>query len=102
VQEPELTLPQPTATAVLDDPVASSRPSAASMIVFEAVTKVYEPDVTASNTIIDAADGRDASTGASITADAVGCGNVSSGSCTSVQRGRRSNRGAWVRRCCKV
>jgi cell division transport system ATP-binding protein len=32
---------------VIDAPVEPSRPSAASMIVFEAVTKVYEPDVTA-------------------------------------------------------
>ena len=47
MQEPELTFPQPTATAVIDEPVAATSPSASSMIVFEAVTKVYEPDVTA-------------------------------------------------------
>jgi hypothetical protein len=40
VQEPELTFPQPTASAVIDAPVEASRPSAASIIVFEAVTKV--------------------------------------------------------------
>ena len=35
------------ATAVVDAPIDLSRPSAASMIVFEQVTKVYEPDVVA-------------------------------------------------------
>ena len=45
VQEPELTDTQ--ATAVVDDPFEAPRPGAASMIVFEAVTKVYEPDVVA-------------------------------------------------------
>src|SRR6185437_15629150 len=38
------------------------------------------------------ADGRDDATGSSRTAVAVGCGSVSSGSCTSVQRGRRLSR----------
>ena len=46
MQEPELTAPR--ATAVVDDvPAVASRPSAASMIVFDSVTKVYEPDVVA-------------------------------------------------------
>src|SRR3954451_18030127 len=45
MQEPELTATQ--ATAVLEAPVEAPRPSPASMIVFEAVTKVYEPDVIA-------------------------------------------------------
>jgi cell division transport system ATP-binding protein len=47
VQEPDFT---PTASpAVLDAPVVepSTRPSAASMIVFDSVTKVYDPDVVA-------------------------------------------------------
>jgi cell division transport system ATP-binding protein len=51
VQEPELTIPKQAASAVIDAPVEASRPSAASMIVFEAVTKVYEPDVTALNDV---------------------------------------------------
>jgi ABC-type bacteriocin/lantibiotic exporter with double-glycine peptidase domain len=45
VQEPDFTSTQ--ATAVVDAPVEVPRPSAASMIVFEQVTKVYEPDVVA-------------------------------------------------------
>jgi cell division transport system ATP-binding protein len=46
VQEPDFTSAQ--ATAVVDAPVvAGPPPSAASMIVFEQVTKVYEPDVVA-------------------------------------------------------
>src|SRR5579885_2631344 len=48
VQEPELTSPQ--ATAVVDEPVLAS-PSSSSMIVFESVTKVYEPDVVAVNDV---------------------------------------------------
>jgi hypothetical protein len=43
VQEPDFTSTQ--ATAVVDAPVEVPRPSAASMIVFDQVTKVYEPDV---------------------------------------------------------
>ena len=34
-------------TLVVDEPSAQSRPGAASMIVFDSVTKVYEPDVVA-------------------------------------------------------
>ena len=49
VQEPELTT-MPT-TAVLEEPIAAPRPSAASMIVFDSVTKVYEPDVVALNDV---------------------------------------------------
>src|SRR3954451_22189788 len=45
MQEPELTATQ--ATAVLDAPLDTPRPSPASMIVFEGVTKVYDPDVVA-------------------------------------------------------
>src|SRR3954470_12733334 len=45
MQEPELTATQ--ATAVVDAPIQAPRPSAASMIVFDQVTKVYEPDVVA-------------------------------------------------------
>jgi cell division transport system ATP-binding protein len=47
VQEPDFTSTQ--ATAVVDAPVVveTPRPSAASMIVFDQVTKVYEPDVVA-------------------------------------------------------
>ena len=33
--------------AVIDEPILAPRPTAASMIVFESVTKVYEPDVVA-------------------------------------------------------
>src|SRR3954451_2881983 len=43
MQEPELTATQ--ATAVLDAPRDVPRPSASSMIVFDQVTKVYDPDV---------------------------------------------------------
>jgi hypothetical protein len=39
VQEPELT--DTNAAVVVDDPFEASRPGAASMIVFDAVTKVY-------------------------------------------------------------
>src|SRR5205814_3012326 len=35
------------ATLVAEEPIAETRPSAASMIVFDSVTKVYEPDVVA-------------------------------------------------------
>jgi cell division transport system ATP-binding protein len=35
------------ATAVVDAPIQAPRPGAASMIVFDSVTKVYEPDVVA-------------------------------------------------------
>jgi len=45
VQEPELTDIQ--ATIVVEEPIEAPRPDAASMIVFESVTKVYEPDVVA-------------------------------------------------------
>src|SRR5262249_30752341 len=46
VQEP--TYPTPQSTAVVEAPIAAPpRPSAASMIVYEGVTKVYEPDVVA-------------------------------------------------------
>jgi cell division transport system ATP-binding protein len=34
-------------TALVEDPFVAPRPSAASMIVFDQVTKVYEPDVVA-------------------------------------------------------
>jgi len=51
VQEPDLTSPVSSASASLSalvDPAYDpGRPSAASMIVFESVTKVYEPDVVA-------------------------------------------------------
>jgi cell division transport system ATP-binding protein len=45
MQEPELT-PMDAVVAV-ETPVPSSRPGASSMIVFDGVTKVYEPDVVA-------------------------------------------------------
>ena len=45
VQEPELTNIQ--ALAVVDEPIEAPRAGAASMIMFDSVTKVYEPDVTA-------------------------------------------------------
>src|SRR5260221_10642649 len=45
VQEPELTDIQ--ATIVVEEPIEAPRPDAASMIVFEGVTKIYEPDVVA-------------------------------------------------------
>jgi cell division transport system ATP-binding protein len=45
VLEPDLTTTQ--AAAVMEAPSAESPPSAASMIVFQSVTKVYEPDVMA-------------------------------------------------------
>src|SRR4051794_29808970 len=41
----------PQTTALLEEPAVASRPSAASMIVFDAVTKVYEPDVVALNDV---------------------------------------------------
>src|SRR4051794_12784377 len=41
----------PQTTALLDEPIVPSRPSAASMIVFDSVTKVYEPDVVALNDV---------------------------------------------------
>ncbi|MGH3002413.1 MAG: ATP-binding cassette domain-containing protein, partial [Gaiellaceae bacterium] len=47
MQEPQLTaIPEPL---VVDEPPAQqpARPGVGSMIVFEAVTKVYEPDVVA-------------------------------------------------------
>jgi cell division transport system ATP-binding protein len=43
----ELNLPTQPAASVLDRPVPVQAPSAASMIVFDGVTKVYEPDVVA-------------------------------------------------------
>jgi ABC-type multidrug transport system fused ATPase/permease subunit len=49
VQETEPT--STSAIAVIDEPVLAPRPSAASMIVFESVTKVYEPDVLALNDV---------------------------------------------------
>ena len=45
VQEPELTDIQ--AAAAVGEPIETSSPGAASMIVFDSVTKVYEPDVVA-------------------------------------------------------
>ncbi len=45
VQEPELTDIQ--AAAAVDVPIATPSPGASSMIVFDSVTKVYEPDVVA-------------------------------------------------------
>jgi cell division transport system ATP-binding protein len=45
VQEPDFITTQ--ATAVVEAPVVAPRPTAASMIVFDSVTKVYEPDVVA-------------------------------------------------------
>jgi cell division transport system ATP-binding protein len=45
VQELDMTAPSPT--FVVDDPVGAARPGAGSMIVFDQVTKVYEPDVPA-------------------------------------------------------
>jgi len=45
VQEPELTDPYPT--LVVDGPLAAARPGASSMISFDQVTKIYEPDVAA-------------------------------------------------------
>jgi cell division transport system ATP-binding protein len=45
VQEPNF--PTTQATAVVEAPIRAPRPSAASMIVFDQVTKVYEPDVVA-------------------------------------------------------
>ncbi len=45
VQEPEITENFPT--TFVADPFDTPRPSAASMIVFDSVTKVYEPDVMA-------------------------------------------------------
>src|SRR6266699_1976908 len=45
VQEPELTNIQ--ALAVVDEPIEAPRAGAASMIMFDSVTKVYEPDVVA-------------------------------------------------------
>jgi cell division transport system ATP-binding protein len=49
VQEPELT--DTNAAVVVDDPFDASRPGAASMIVFDSVTKVFEPDVVALNDV---------------------------------------------------
>ncbi len=45
MQEPQLT--DTPATLVVEQPIPQSRPSAASMIVFDSVTKVYDPDVVA-------------------------------------------------------
>ena len=45
MQEPDFTSAQ--ATVLVEAPAAVSRPTAASMIVFDSVTKVYEPDVVA-------------------------------------------------------
>jgi cell division transport system ATP-binding protein len=45
VQEPDLT--SLAATALVDVPLDTTRPGAGSMIVFESVSKVYEPDVVA-------------------------------------------------------
>src|SRR5436305_15046847 len=50
VQEPELT-DSTAVTTFVADPFDTPSPSAASMIVFEAVTKVYEPDVMALNDV---------------------------------------------------
>jgi len=47
VQEIELTDTPATALFEEPEPLAASRPSAASMIVFDSVSKVYEPDVEA-------------------------------------------------------
>src|SRR5438128_2776827 len=44
MQETDVT---PSATALLEPPVEVSRPGASSMIVFDGVTKVYDPDVVA-------------------------------------------------------
>ena len=45
MQEPELT--SLAATALVDAPLDTTRTAQGSMIVFESVTKVYEPDVVA-------------------------------------------------------
>jgi len=53
VQDSDLHIPEPTAlaeplyVAAPDEPTEAPRPGAGSMIVFEGVTKVYEPDVVA-------------------------------------------------------
>ena len=41
----------PPTTLVVDEPVSQPRPGASSMIVFDSVTKVYEPDVVALNDV---------------------------------------------------
>jgi cell division transport system ATP-binding protein len=46
VQEPQLT-DTPATLVVEEEPIFEARPGAASMIVFDSVTKVYEPDVVA-------------------------------------------------------